>query len=231
MGRGSPPTMQHRFPVALLICCSPLCATLVGMVPRSFQFTAVGITFLLALASLGAQQPVFRGTGEAVRVFVTVTDHDGRIVTTLGKEDFEIRDEGKPQPITLFDNSPQPIRLIVLLDVSGSMQGNLPLLRSASEQLFARLGRDDLARLGSFGRTVTISPEFTHDIRALREAIPQVIEPDAPTPLWRAIDEAMTAFGDASDQRRVVLVLSDGKDTGATGPMSFGKKVASQAEV
>ncbi len=186
---------------------------------------------LLSLTTVWAQQPVFRGRGDAVRVFVTATDRDGRIVPTLAKEDFEIRDDGKPQPITLFDNTPQPIRLIVLLDVSGSMQGNLPLLRSASEQLFARLQPADLARVGSFGRQVTISPEFTHDIRALRDAIPQGIEPDAPTPLWRAVDEAMTAFGDASDLRRVILVLSDGKDTGSTGPASFGKKVPSQGEV
>ena len=81
----------------------------------------------LTLAA-AAQQPVFRGGGDAVRVFVTVTDGDGRLVTTLAQNDFEVRDEGKPQPITLFDNTPQPIRLIVMLDVSGSMEGNLPLL-------------------------------------------------------------------------------------------------------
>ncbi len=69
------------------------------------------------------QDQVFRGTSDAVRVFVTVMDGDGRLVTNLTREDFEIRDEGKPQPITLFDNTPQPIRLIVMLDVSGSMVG------------------------------------------------------------------------------------------------------------
>src|SRR5689334_9931 len=189
------------------------------------------VVALVSLTTLSAQQPVFRGRGDAVRVFVTATDRDGRIVPTLAKEDFEIRDDGKPQPIIIFDNTPQPIRLIVLLDVSGSMQGNLPLLRSASEQLFARLRPDDLARVGSFGRTVTISSEFTHDIRPLRDAIPQVIQPDAPTPSWRAVDGAMTALGDASVLRRVVLVVRDGKDTGSTGPTSFGKKIASQGEV
>src|SRR5262245_12913445 len=88
---------------------------------------------LAAIVAVGwvatAQQPVFRGTGEVVPVFVTVTDRDGRLVTTLKRDDFEVRDEGKPQPITQFDNTPQPVRLIVMLDVSGSMKGNLPLLR------------------------------------------------------------------------------------------------------
>src|SRR5205823_4340541 len=143
------------------------------------------------LAGVGAfaQQPVFRGGGEVVRVFVTVTDRDGRLVTTLGQGDFDVRDEGKPQPITQFDNSPQPIRLIVMLDVSGSMEGNLPLLRAAGTQLFARLRQDDVARIGAFGHEVVISPSFTHNAGELSAAMPTSIAPDAPTPLWRAIDQ------------------------------------------
>jgi Ca-activated chloride channel family protein len=174
------------------------------------------------------QQPTFRGASDAVRVFVTVTDRDGRLVTTLTRQDFEIRDEGKPQPITLFDNSPQPVRLIVMLDVSGSMEGNLPLLRAAADQLFARLEAGDSARVGTFGHAVAISPEFTRDREQLRAALPDVISSDAPTPLWRAVDEAITAFGEASEQRRVVLVLSDGKDS---GPISFRQRFVSQVEV
>ena len=80
---------------------------------------------------------------------------------------FEIRDDGKPQPLTQFDNSPQPIRLIVMLDVSGSMEGNLPLLRSATVELFKRLLPDDVARLGTFGHEVTISPAFTRNSEEL----------------------------------------------------------------
>ena len=178
---------------------------------------------------LGAvQQPVFRGTSDAVHVFVTVTDRDGRLVTNLAREDFEVRDEGKPQPITLFDNSPQPVRLIVMLDVSGSMEGNLPLLRGATEQLFARLRPDDRMRIGTFGHTIVIDPSFIRDPHQLRTALPDTIATDAPTPLWRALDEASTAFGDEGAERRVILVLSDGKDSGPTG---FRERFVSQAEV
>ena len=149
----------------------------------------------LAVAASAAQQPSFRSRSDVVRVFVTVTDRDGRLVTTLGQGDFEIRDEGKPQPIVVFDNTPQPVRLIVMLDVSGSMEGNLPILREASKALFARLRPDDYARVGSFGREVTISEEFTNDARVLAAALPDAIPPDAPTPLWKALDQAIGAFG------------------------------------
>ena len=89
-------------------------------------------------------------------------------MTTLDQGDFEVRDEGKPQPILLFDNSPQPVRLVVMLDVSGSMEGNLPLLREAAEALFTRLRKDDLARVGSFGADIRIGDTFTRDLRSLR---------------------------------------------------------------
>jgi Ca-activated chloride channel homolog len=183
-----------------------------------------------ALGVLGAagQQPVFRGGSDVVRVFVTVIDRDGRMVTRLTQDKFEVRDEGKPQPITLFDNTPQPIQLIVMLDVSGSMQGNLPLLRAAGAQLFGRFQEKDVARVGAFGREVTVSPSFTHDARELGAAMPTEIAPDAPTPLWRAIDEAIGAFSKEDERRKVVLVLSDGKDT---GPMSLRQRPSSQGEV
>ena len=174
------------------------------------------------------QQPIFRGGSDVVRVFVTVTDRDGRLVTTLARENFEIRDEGKPQPLTQFDNSPQPIRLIVMLDVSGSMAGNLSLLRGAAGQLFSRLRADDVARVGTFGRDVTISPSFTRDTGELVAALPRAIDPEAPTPLWRALTRAFDAFEGADDKRRVILVLSDGKDS---GPLSWRERPSSQADV
>ena len=187
------------------------------------------VCLLCVLGAAGRQQAVFRGAGDVVRVFATVTDRDDQLVTTLTIDDFEVRDEGKPQPLTLFDNTPQRIRLIVMLDVSGSMAGNLRLLRAAAEQLFARLLADDVARVGTFGHEVIISPSvFTGDPTDLQAALPRMIATDAPTPLWRGIDEALDGFGAETDARRVVLVLSDGKDT---GPMGFGRRFFNQAEI
>lgn len=196
---------------------------------RFLAFVTLAGCVLGAPGASGQQPPVFRGSGEAVRVFVTVTDRDGRLATNLTRDVFEVRDEGKLQPISIFDNAPQPIRLIVMLDISGSMHGNLPLLRAGSEQLFARLRPDDVARLGTFGNDITISPaSFTRDARELERALPDAIPEDAPTPLWRALDQAITAFGEDRDQRSVILVLSDGKDS---GPIGFHQAFTSQAQV
>jgi Ca-activated chloride channel family protein len=196
--------------------------------PRFLMSGTLAACVLSVLGAAARQQPVFRGMGDAVRVFVTVTDGDGRIVTTLTRDDFEVRDNGKPQPIALFDNTPLPIRLVIMLDVSGSMEGNLPLLRAAAEELFTRLRPDDAARVGTFGHEIMISPSFTRNPDELRAALPTTIAPDALTPLWRAVDEALDAFAEEGEDRRVILVLSDGKDS---GPIGFRQRHVSQAEV
>ncbi len=198
-----------------------------GSLFRLVAVGAVGVCLVSGIDVL-AQPVLFRSRGDAVRVFATVTGRDGRLVTSLTQADFEVRDEGKAQAITLFDNSPLPIRLVVMLDVSGSMAGNLPLLREAAEALFARLRPNDGARVGAFGHEVTISEPFTREPAALRMAIPNAIADDAPTPLWRAINEAMDRFDGDDEARRVVLVLSDGKDS---GQLDFSRRVPSQAQV
>jgi len=195
---------------------------------RMKRFLACLAAVAFAGAAAGGQQPTFRAGSEAVRVFVTVTEKSGRLVPALTQDRFEVRDEGKPQPITQFDNTPQPIRLIVMLDVSTSMEGNLPLLRAAAQELFGRLREDDVARIGTFGKDVTISPTFTRDVAALNAALPTFIAPDAPTPLWRGLDEAIGAFGKEGETRKVILVLSDGKDS---GPIGFRQRPSSQADV
>ena len=194
------------------------------------RYIALLLVCMLGVSLSSQQQPTFKAGSDQVRVFATVLDHDGRLVTNLTRDQFEIRDDGKPQPLTLFDNTPQPIRLIEMLDVSGSMEGNLGILRDASDELFARLRPDDMARVGSFGREVLISEPFTHDRKELRAMLPNYIAPDAPTPLWRALDQAMTALRKDEEPRHAILVLSDGKDTGSMTP-GFQRHVASQAEV
>ena len=198
------------------------------MTRSSLRIAALAVAAAAALGAARQDPQIFRGLGDVVRIFVTVTDRDGRLVTDLTQDDFEIRDEGDLQAITLFDNTPRPIRLVVMLDVSGSMEGNLRLLRDSAQELFVRLREEDLARVGTFGREIVISPTFTRDVDALRAALPATILTDSPTPLWRALEDAMAAFDDESPERRVVLVLSDGKDT---GPVRFGDRYSSQFDV
>ena len=172
------------------------------------------VTAALWLCTSVPQAQSFRSSSDIVPLFVTVTDTGGRLVAGLTREDFQIFDNGAPQPVALFDSHPQPISLIALLDLSGSMADNLPLLRRACLDLLGRLGPHDVAKLGVFGQGIAFSPTFTRDSEQLIALLPKSIPSTAPTPLWRAIDASMDAVQSPSSSRRVILVLSDGKDSG-----------------
>jgi Ca-activated chloride channel family protein len=174
---------------------------------------------LLSLASVAAttlgarQEPgVFRAATQTVPVFTTVIGPDGRLVTNLSRDDFEVYDDGKPQPITVFGNDVQPISIVVMLDTSGSMVRNVRLLREASVQLFTHLLPADKARVGSFGDRITVSPRFTNDANELIRWVWTELEAGGPTPLWGAVNVGMTAL-ERLEGRKVVLVFTDGHDS------------------
>ena len=183
---------------------------------RRLSFMA-GAAALGSAALLAQQAPVYRSATQTVPVYATVTDGT-RLVTDLSREDFEILDNGRPQPIVLFDSSIQPISIILMLDTSGSMSGNISVLRNAAVQMFTRLLPDDKARVGNFGDRISISPEWTNNVDDLIRTLWLDVQPGGPTPLWGAVNVSMTAMSRVTG-RRVVLVLSDGKDTGPLGGM------------
>jgi Ca-activated chloride channel family protein len=196
---------------------------------------AAVLACLLASAAwpLAARQTpsplVYRTGTRTVPVYATVQDGD-RLVTDLPQDAFDVRDNGRPQPITLFDNGVQPISIVVMLDLSGSMLGNLTLVRNAAVQMFTRLLPADRARVGSFGEQITISPTFTNDQDELIRALWLDLPAGGGTPLYAAIDQAMTALARV-EGRRVVLVLSDGKDSGRRGAIDAGRMPATLHDV
>ena len=176
----------------------------------------------LTAASLdpsAAPQQVFRTNTDIVSAYATVVDAEGGIVTNLTRDDFLIFDNGRSQPLIQFESAIRPIRIIVMLDMSGSMTGNLKILRESAVEMFTRLLPEDLARVGSFGDRITISQQFTNNTDDLIRSLWLDLKPGGGTPLWSAVNAAMTALSHETE-RRVVLVLSDGHDTGSAGRQS-----------
>src|SRR3982751_1762592 len=113
------------------------------------------IVLIFALSTAVAftqQQPTFKSGARTVAVYATVTQKDGRLITDLPRDAFEIRDEGNPQPITVFSTEVQPVSVVIMLDRSGSMRGNVGLVEQAAETFVNNLGPGDAARLGTFAQ-------------------------------------------------------------------------------
>lgn len=182
-------------------------------VPRLLRAAAV-LCGLALSAGVAAQQATFRAATRTVPIYATVTDANGRLVPDLERGDFEVYDNGRKQNLTLFENTTQPISVVVMLDTSGSMTMHLDLLKEAATQFVIRLLPGDQARVGSFSdrNKIRIAPEaFTGDRDVLMRALRDDLQFGNPTALWDAIDRSMDALTPV-DGRRVVLAFTDGRD-------------------
>ena len=160
------------------------------------------------------QPPVFRSTIETVAVPTTVFDRAGDLVTNLALDDFKVFDDGYRQAVTNFISGLQPISAVVLVDSSASMTTSLERARLAAEQFIIRLRPGDQARVGTFNDKVIISDAFTGNRDALLRTLRENDRFANPTRLFDAIDEAMTLL-EPLGGRRVVVVMTDGCDTGS----------------
>lgn len=177
--------------------------------------TVAAMAGLLATTLLAQQQPTFKSGTRTVAIYATVTDSQGRLVTDLTREDFEVLEDNKPQPLTLFSADIQPVSVVIMLDRSGSQRTNFRLVEAAAEAFVRRMLPDDKARIGSFAERVQIDPpEFTSDQEELIKILRNDLQRQGPTPLWNAVSAAMTALAH-QEGRRVVLVFTDGQDNPA----------------
>ena len=176
-----------------------------------------GLAAVCVAVPAAQQEPTFRASTRTVPVYVTVTDAEGRLVPDLGRDDFEIYDNGKIQSISVFANDIQPIMVVLMLDRSGSMVDNFRRVQSAAEQFVTRLLPADKARIGSFSYRVQVDPRtFTSDKEELLRILHKELQEPGPTPLWNAVAVGMTGLLH-QEGRRVVLVFIDGVDSFGNG--------------
>jgi VWFA-related protein len=179
--------------------------------------TVVFAAALLSVPLVSTQAPQrFRTQVNTVPVYATVTDDTGRLVTDLNAEDFEITDEGKRQPVTVFSRDAQSMTIAILLDRSPSVFDLGQRMQTAVTEFVSRLLPADRACLGTFSHVVTLDPALTSN----RDALLRHLGDDAPFPagtaLWDAVDAGRAAVaGDAG--RRVVLMLTDAADNSSRG--------------
>ena len=88
------------------------------------------------IRAIHAQQPTFRATVDLVNFGVAVVDKQGKPVTGLTAEDFQVLENGKPQSLKYFaagdpEDAP-PLHIGLLLDTSGSMAGDIKDSRTAA---------------------------------------------------------------------------------------------------
>lgn len=181
------------------------------------------LSFFVFPSSFHAQgTPIFRAKTDLVVVPVTVTDRSGRFVRDLTPEEFEIVDGGARRPVLQFASERVPVSLAILLDISGSMATDAKTralddarwadTRRALELLVQRLNPDDEVLFAAFADKVGLAVPWTRDHQQVPRAF-NTVRPAGYTAMFDAVKLIAPAFQRASHGRKVMLVITDGRDS------------------
>jgi Ca-activated chloride channel homolog len=143
---------------------------------------------------------------------VTVRDLSGRLVTGLTKQDFRIFEDGREQPLTDLELRQVPVDVILMVDASSSVAGNLEDFRRAVEEFAERLAPEDRISLVKFDDRVELLQDWTQSRTQLRRSLRR-ITPGVFTRFYDALTLAAREQFQNTQRRHAIVVLTDGIDS------------------
>ena len=183
-------------------------------------------------AQQGPQSFRFRTGVELINVNATVTDSTGRFVSGLNKEDFRLFEDEQLQEITHFNSERVPVSLGIVLDTSGSMDGEKMLAaREALDRfLFELLGPEDEVFLYRFDSNAELVQGWTKDRARVRSELGRLF-PRGGTAMYDAVSEAIPLAQSGRHKKKALLVISDGNDTSSEVSIRDLKQQIRESEV
>ena len=172
-----------------------------------------------------------------VNMLFTVSDKKGRFVTDLGRDDFEIFENKKPQKMLEFNaESNLPLRLAILIDTSNSIRERFRFQQEAATAFITNVvrPRQDKAIVVSFDTAAELVADLTDDTEVLEKAV-RGLRPGGGTALYDAVffacrdklmqDQPLYKF------RRAMVILSDGEDNQSRYSRDQALEMAQKADV
>lgn len=175
--------------------------------------------FALPVAAQDSSQDAIRVDVNLVMIDTTVKNKTGRIMADLKKDDFEVREDGAPKKLTVFNRDEFPLNVALVLDLSDSIGPFLAPLRDAAATALAALKGEDEVALFTFSTEAQLSAPFTKDKAKIAELI-NTFHTGGATNINDAIFDAAKYFLETMPRgRRVVILISDdvGTDAGGQG--------------
>ena len=205
---------------------------------RSLVNAAAAVVVLAAVTVQGQQKEQEGGsfkfkTGvELINVTASVSDASGRFVQGLDKGDFTLYEDGQRQEITHFSSERTPVSLGIVLDTSGSMNGEkLQAAKAALNRfLFDLLDPQDEIFLYTFDDDPRLLQDWTTDRQAMSRSIGR-IRADGGTAMYDAIAEAIPLAARGRHQKKAIVLISDGNDTSSHTPLVALKQQVRESEV
>jgi VWFA-related protein len=206
----------------------------------SCAIAAITVAAALVLPQSGRRLPsrshqegdqVLRLQADEVLLNITVTNEFGRLAPDLRKDEFIIAEDGVRQDIASFFVSTIPVNVVLLLDASGSVMGELSFLRDAATHFVDELKPEDKVSAIEFHAKVEMIQDWTSSRDDLRHAISWRFKPGALPKkggntslydaLFLAVDEQLVKV----EGRKAIIILTDCLDT--SSKLSYEKALAS----
>jgi VWFA-related protein len=170
---------------------------------------------LLGFSLFGQEQEtaVFKTGVSDVRVVVQVTENN-KLVNGLTQDDFIVSDEDHPQKIVYFAREAEPLTLLLLLDISGSMRTHIEQMSETARDALNFLTPGDRVGIMTFGLRTNLHFNFFDNHAEIARQLKTVAEDQEKTGYGTAINPAIIEAAklldkDGSPGRRAILIVTD----------------------
>ncbi|HVQ56775.1 MAG TPA: VWA domain-containing protein [Pyrinomonadaceae bacterium] len=159
---------------------------------------------------------------------VRVSDVNNRAIDELSVEDFEVLESGVERKIVSVKRSTAPFNLVLLLDVSGSVDNYVNFIRKAARNFVNTVDVRDRISIVTFNDDVKVISSFTTDKGRLSESL-DTFDAGGATAYYDALAFTLAdTLRPLRGERTAIVILTDGDDNRSF--LSFDSMLASIQE-
>ena len=153
-----------------------------------------------------------RVTPLLMRVNASVTDHHGRAIAGMQLSDFAVYEDGAERKIVNVTPTTEPFNLVLLLDVSGSVEERIDFIRKAARDFLNTASPQDRISIISFRDDIQVISGFSTDRSMLSKKLDD-IDAGGATALYDALGYILSdTLKPLRGDRTAIVILSDGDD-------------------
>jgi VWFA-related protein len=146
------------------------------------------------------------------KVLARVTDLNNRAVGDLTKDDFQIFEAGEEREVLAVEPTTSPFNLVLLLDVSGSVDNYVDFIRKAARAFIETASPDDKIAIIIFNEDVKKLSDFTTDKSKLSESL-DTFDAGGGTAYYDALGYVLAdTLRPLRGERTAIVILTDGDD-------------------
>ena len=195
------------------------------------EFSSAGTKWQKPSKTISEEQETLRINTALVTLNVGVNDKNGRSISNLRKESFEVFEDSRLQTIEFFGEEDQPISFGLLIDRSRSMGESAKAENAKALAVsFLRAGNaQNEAFCLVFNETPSLVADFTSDYAKIESNLAG-LQAEGGTALYDAIIEGLEKLARAKHRRRALVVITDGRDQHSKNSLADLVKRAQQSD-